>query len=174
MTGGRGGGRGGRGIGKGMGRGRGRGTRMGRDRRAGQWMGCNPHFGPGPAGTPFGASAGTDQKILQSLAEALDNVVHAIRTPFAYAEAAKTKPSAPGDRNQETASEKSLRRIAVINEEMCAGCGICADNCPEHAVVFRNTNPVINPDRCSGCGVCVEQCPSEAISLSELTLATGT
>jgi ferredoxin len=170
MTFGRGGGRGGRARGQGMGRGRGagRGRRRGAIRRAGHWTDRNPLFALAPGGVPFAAppaAAGVPR-----------NKAKAIQTTHALEEAPRTMPSMPENRNQETTSsgKRSIQAIAVINEEMCIGCGICADICREHAVVFMDANPKIKPDRCSGCGDCIDQCPNGAISLVELKQAAGT
>ena len=176
MTGGRGGrrGRDGRGItAQGVGRGRGCRSGVGRNHRAGQGMGRNPYFGPERAGIPFGPLAGQGRKILESLAEDLENVVHAVKAPPAFSGVAQTKSSAPRDRNRETVGKEGLQRIAVVDKEMCSGCRICADICPEDAFVFRNAYAAINPHRCSGCGVCADECPCEAISLLELARAAG-
>ena len=51
-----------------------------------------------------------------------------------------------------------------IDEEACAMCGICAQNCPENALLARpGKPPVFFEDRCSGCRICQLVCPNEAV-----------
>lgn len=52
----------------------------------------------------------------------------------------------------------------VVDPRRCVGCGICADNCPEGAIVVKETAR-IDAGRCKGCGICTNVCPRGAISL---------
>ncbi len=58
--------------------------------------------------------------------------------------------------------------VAEVNEELCLGCGICAEDCPFQAIVM--TGPEEKPKAqvinaaCKGCGVCAGTCPSGAIT----------
>ncbi len=60
---------------------------------------------------------------------------------------------------------------AVINEEQCSGCRICALLCPFGAISFDGEKQVsqINEALCKGCGVCVAGCPSSAITGNHFT-----
>jgi len=60
---------------------------------------------------------------------------------------------------------------AVINEERCSGCRICALLCPFGAISFDGETQVsqINEALCKGCGVCVAGCPSSAITGKHFT-----
>lgn len=51
-----------------------------------------------------------------------------------------------------------------IDPELCAGCGTCASECPQEAIV-EGTTYSINPDLCIECGACADVCPCEAIHL---------
>ena len=53
---------------------------------------------------------------------------------------------------------------AVVNVEGCVACGICADRCPEGAIVIDKT-AYIDPPLCIGCGLCIDECPQDALSL---------
>lgn len=53
---------------------------------------------------------------------------------------------------------------AVIDEELCSGCGNCVDRCQMEAITL-NDFAVIEQKRCIGCGNCIIGCPEEAISL---------
>jgi len=61
---------------------------------------------------------------------------------------------------------------AVVNEETCAGCGLCADTCPDvfemndDNVAEVKTDPVPS-DAEDSCREAAESCPVEAISLEE-------
>jgi heterodisulfide reductase subunit A-like polyferredoxin len=55
--------------------------------------------------------------------------------------------------------------VAHVDEELCAGCGLCADFCQFAALTVDNGYAVVDYEACMGCGVCVSHCPQEAISL---------
>jgi len=59
---------------------------------------------------------------------------------------------------------------AVIDQELCRGCGACARVCRFDAIVPGRTGSrptlVVDAFACEGCGACVEQCPDGAISMT--------
>ena len=57
--------------------------------------------------------------------------------------------------------------VAVVNSELCAGCGICVEVCPYEA---REIHPltkiaVVKEVLCQGCGACLVACPNKASHL---------
>lgn len=52
-----------------------------------------------------------------------------------------------------------------VNQNRCAGCGICVDECPSGAICLEDGRAVIDQSRCTGCHTCVENCPNEAIEV---------
>lgn len=59
--------------------------------------------------------------------------------------------------------------VAVIDEKLCNGCGLCDTICQFKAIdsvtVSSRSLSIINPDRCFGCGLCRKVCSTNAISL---------
>jgi uncharacterized Fe-S center protein len=51
---------------------------------------------------------------------------------------------------------------AIVNEELCTGCGRCEEICPEGAVSINQTSRV-DRTRCVGCGECMTVCPVTAV-----------
>lgn len=55
---------------------------------------------------------------------------------------------------------------AVIDEEECVSCGVCADErCQVFAIEEKDDAYAVITDKCIGCGLCISTCPSDAISL---------
>ena len=61
--------------------------------------------------------------------------------------------------------------IALVDEEVCSGCGLCANMCPYKALSLSEPESIImvNKALCKGCGACAGVCLSGAISLSHFT-----
>ena len=56
-----------------------------------------------------------------------------------------------------------------INPDKCAGCGICADNCPTQNIKIED-GKAVSSDKCTMCYRCVNYCPKQAITLLGKTL----
>ncbi len=56
----------------------------------------------------------------------------------------------------------------VIDKELCTGCEICIDECPNNALeLVDDIAELVRPEDCDGKGECAEACPSEAITMEE-------
>ncbi len=60
---------------------------------------------------------------------------------------------------------------AIVDQEICTGCGLCPDTCPEvfemEGDVARAKVDVVPPEAEDACREAAESCPVEAISLEE-------
>lgn len=65
---------------------------------------------------------------------------------------------------QNPESQVSRPQLFFVSDK-CAGCGKCADACPEGAVQVRDGRSRTNRELCRARGKCVEVCPNEARSL---------
>ncbi len=55
--------------------------------------------------------------------------------------------------------------VAVVADDLCAGCGSCADVCQFAAISVDDGSARIDDAACMGCGVCVAKCPTGALAL---------
>ena len=55
--------------------------------------------------------------------------------------------------------------IAVVDTEVCSGCGQCVSICPYKAIELNPKTKVakVNEALCEGCGACAATCPSKAV-----------
>jgi heterodisulfide reductase subunit A2 len=60
---------------------------------------------------------------------------------------------------------------SFVDEELCAGCGQCAQVCAFSALELHPVRGVMvaNPVLCQGCGACATACPSGAINVHHFT-----
>lgn len=71
---------------------------------------------------------------------------------------------------QEVNPSKSLLRIegrfpapGDYRIHLCDQCGVCADNCPEDAIIPDNGIFIVDRETCTGCLTCVEVCPHDVM-----------
>ena len=57
----------------------------------------------------------------------------------------------------------------VVDQELCIGCEICADLCPEVFAIEDDKSHVIGPDKCETCNCqeAADTCPVGAIEIEE-------
>ncbi|MDL2325161.1 4Fe-4S binding protein, partial [Ruminococcaceae bacterium OttesenSCG-928-A16] len=61
-----------------------------------------------------------------------------------------------------------VRQIIKIEEDLCNGCGLCAEACHEGAIkMVDGKAKLIRDDYCDGLGNCLPVCPTGAISFEE-------
>ena len=90
-----------------------------------------------------------------------------IADTVAHARAAASSALIPILRGTEAAESAT----AAVDAGLCAGCGMCVDECPFGAPALDPLWGIsrINAVLCKGCGACAVSCPSSAISLRHFT-----
>ena len=65
-------------------------------------------------------------------------------------------------------SELATRKIVLIDEEKCNGCGECVPSCAEGAIqVVDGKARLLAENLCDGLGNCLGTCPQDAITIEE-------
>ena len=68
------------------------------------------------------------------------------------------------------------KKKPVINEDTCAGCSVCVENCPMNSLAIsepkyrgdiRTIAYLKTSETCIGCGICAKVCPIQAIEVKE-------
>ena len=63
---------------------------------------------------------------------------------------------------------QTLRKIALIDEERCDGCGLCIPSCAEGAIeIVDGKARLIAEKYCDGLGACLGECPQGAIIIEQ-------
>ena len=62
-------------------------------------------------------------------------------------------------------------QVALVDAELCTGCGYCSSVCPYDAIAIDDRKKVatVNEAICEGCGACAAACPSGAIQHKNFT-----
>ena len=59
-------------------------------------------------------------------------------------------------------------RVAVIDEEICIGCGKCLRPCPTDAIIGTNKfMHTVIASLCTGCELCIPPCPVDCIRMEQ-------
>ncbi len=53
--------------------------------------------------------------------------------------------------------------LTHIDEELCTGCGVCVDICPDNTLSLQNGKAAVTGDQSMQCGQCAAVCPEGAV-----------
>jgi len=68
--------------------------------------------------------------------------------------------------NLESLVDERLTYRPLADPEKCSRCGLCIEQCPQHALAFGDAGlPVVDMALCIACYCCQEMCPEKAMTL---------
>ena len=61
-----------------------------------------------------------------------------------------------------------MKKLAVVNRQVCVACGVCIKACPKSAIsIYKGCYAVADEAKCVGCGLCAKACPAGCIEARE-------
>ena len=61
-----------------------------------------------------------------------------------------------------------MKKIAVVDQTRCVGCGACVKACPKGAIaVWKGCYAKVGETKCVGCGLCAKTCPAGCLATQE-------
>lgn len=61
-----------------------------------------------------------------------------------------------------------MKKIAIVDRNVCVACGACAKACPKGAIhIFKGCYARVDEAKCVGCGLCGRTCPAGCIAVTE-------
>jgi ferredoxin len=72
-------------------------------------------------------------------------------------------------RLKEYLGKELLPRPGII-PELCLGCGLCEESCPQQAIHLKDQKAMVDLNLCIRCWCCNEVCPQGAVQLSRSRL----
>lgn len=52
-----------------------------------------------------------------------------------------------------------------VDTDVCVGCGVCVEECPNEALEVSGEVVTVDEDACIECGICVDACPMGSLEL---------
>lgn len=76
--------------------------------------------------------------------------------------------SEPEEITMNQSSQKIVRKIIEIDEELCTGCGECVPDCAEGSLqIIDGKAKLVGDNLCDGLGACLGSCPTGALKIIE-------
>lgn len=66
------------------------------------------------------------------------------------------------------AAKRLFKPVPVLDPELCAGCGRCAESCPRHLIEIRGGKAHFRHKDCISCFCCQEMCPQQAVGVRRI------
>ena len=61
-----------------------------------------------------------------------------------------------------------MKKLAVVDQNICVACGVCLKTCPKGAIsIYRGCFARVDEGKCVGCSLCAKACPAGCIAVAE-------